>query len=443
MSSPTAHEQRVLDAIAERRDELVELTCALVRLDTTARAVGDPPREERALQELLARRLEGAGATLDLFEPDADAMAGRPLVPPGLDFVGRPQLIAELEGRGAGPRLVLNGHIDVVPADPAEGWTTPPFEPVVRDGLLYGRGACDMKGGIAAMTVAAETLASLGLLAGTLVVATNTDEESSGAGGSALVARGLHADGAIVTEPTGLQVWTCCRGSSYAEVTVPGRAGHAEVPQPAWQDGGAVNAVEKTTVVLRALQELRERWAADPRLRHAQLAAPDVVPTMVRAGDWAVTIPAACTLTVAALFLPVQADAQGFGGSVEREVEEWVVRRCGELDPWLCANPPRFSWTDAAVMPYEASPWAEVVQAALHAVEVLGRPRTTAGLDSWFDAATLHVLAGIPAVGLGPAGLAAGGRPVAHTVDEHVPVDDLVAVAQALGVAALRFCGSV
>jgi acetylornithine deacetylase len=441
VSELTELERRVVEAVAERREEIVALACDLVSLDTTAREPGDPPRDEVALQELLATRLESVGAAVDLFEPDAEALAGRPLVPPGLDFAGRPQLIARLPGVGGGRALVLNGHIDVVPAGAADGWTSPPFAPEVRDGLLFGRGSCDMKGGIAAMTVAAEVLADLGALAGDLVVATNTDEESSGAGGTALVARGLRADAAIVTEPTGLEVWTCCRGSTYATVTVEGRAGHTEIPQPPWRDGGAVNAIEKAVVVIDALRALRERWATDPALTHPALSRPDALVTVVRAGDWAVTIPGSCSLVLGALFLPAQAAADGFAGDVEQEVEAWVTRVCGERDDWLAAHPPRFHWEPQAVMPYEIAADEPIVAATEGALRALGVEPRRSGLDSWFDAATFSVLGGVPAIGLGPSGLGRDGVPVAHTVDEHVPVDDLVRTAQALAVAALRFCG--
>ncbi|MGL6280134.1 MAG: M20 family metallopeptidase, partial [Gaiella sp.] len=269
-----------------------------------------------------------------------------------------------------------------------------------------------------------------------------TDEESSGAGGTALVDRGLRADAAVVTEPTDLEVWTCCRGSSYATVTVDGRAGHTEIPQPSWRDGGAVNAIEKATVIVDVLRELRERWAADPDLTHPVLARPDVLATVVRAGDWAVTIPGSCTLVLGALFLPAQADADGFARDVERAVEEWVVRRAGERDDWLAAHPPRFAWEPQAVMPYAIEPDQPIVHATESALASLGLPVRRAGLDSWFDAATLSVLGGVPAIGLGPSGLGRDGVPVAHTVDEHVPVDDLVRTAQALAVTALRFCGA-
>ena len=124
----------------------------------------------------------------------------------------------------------MNGHIDVVSAEPVDQWTSPPFRAEVRDGRLYGRGACDMKGGIAAMVLATEVLAALGVsLAGDLLVATNTDEESSGAGGTAIVEHGMRADAGIVTEATGFDTWISCRGSEYGVIRVPGRPGHAEV----------------------------------------------------------------------------------------------------------------------------------------------------------------------------------------------------------------------
>ena len=110
----TSAEQRVCAAVDERRDELVRLASTLIGFDTTARDPGDPPRQERLLQEHLAGRLDRTGAELDLWEPDSEALAGKPLVPPGLDFHGRPQLIARRQGRGGGRSLTFNGHIDVV-----------------------------------------------------------------------------------------------------------------------------------------------------------------------------------------------------------------------------------------------------------------------------------------------------------------------------------------
>jgi len=434
-------ERGVCDAIADGRDELVELASALVGFDTTAREVGDPPRQEAALQEYLAEGLLAYGAEIDLFEPDAAAMAGAPLVPEGLDFAGRPQLIATLRGAGGGRSLLFNGHIDVVSGEPKREWTSDPFTPTVREGRLYGRGACDMKGGVAAMAYAAQAIAAANVtLAGDLIVATNTDEESSGAGGSALVARGLRADAGIVTEPTDFRTWVACRGSEYGVIRVPGRPGHAEVRHPDWRHGGAVNAIEKAGVVLDAIASLRARWAADSAFVHPVLSVPSLLPTMVSGGEWPVTYPSSCDLTVAVMYLPVQADADGWGSAVRAEVQEWITRECAR-DDWLAEHPPVFDWWSNGVMPMEIPESTPVVSTMMDASADLGLRRELGGLDSWYDGATYTLLAGIPSIGYGPPGFDPDGATVAHTIDEYVPVDGLVSCAQALAVAALRFCG--
>ncbi len=436
-------ERRVCDELERRRDELVELAQTLVRLDTTAREPDDPPRQERALQDHLAERLAAAGADIDLWEPSVEETAGRPLVPPGLGFEGRPQLVARFGGGGGGKSLLFNGHIDAVPAEPIDRWTSDPFDAEIRDGKIYGRGACDMKGGVAAMTFAAAVLAETGVrLDGDLVVATNTDEESSGAGGSAIVQRGIAADAGIVTEPTGFDTWVSCRGSEYGTITVPGKTGHAEVFQPGWRDGGAVNAIEKAQVVIAAAQGLRREWASRSELEHPRLSRPDVLPTMAKAGEWAVTYPSACELTIACLYLPTQADGTGWGAEVRREVEEWILRETAAADDWLAEHPPVFDWWPNGVMPMEIPEDEPIVGVVQDASADVGRPGKLSGLDSWYDGATFTLLAGIPSVAYGPAGFVQGGLSVAHMIDEFVPVDDLVACAQGLAVAAMRFCGT-
>jgi acetylornithine deacetylase len=428
-------EQRVVDAIAERRDEVVELASALIRFDTTARDPGDPARDEAALQALLADRLSGAGASVEVWEPAPEDVLG-PQVPFHLDFDGRPQLLARFAGAGGGRSLLLNGHIDVVSGEPKSRWTDDPNMPVVRDGNLYGRGACDMKGGVAAMVLAAEMLARLGIrLAGDLLVNTITDEESTGAGGIACVAHGVRADAGIVPEPTAFEVWVACRGSAYPTITVEGRPGHAELRQPHWRDGGAVNAIEKAQIVLEAIARLREEWRTRADLQHPYLSPPDIVPTIVRAGEWAVTYPASCAITSAVLFPPALADAEGYGSRVRSEVREWVERACA-ADPWLAEHPPSFEWA-ADIPPMEIPPDDPIVATVLAASADVGEPASLGGLDSWYDGATYTLAASTPSVGFGPRSIAWG-----HTIDEYVPVDDLVRCAQAIALAAVRFCGT-
>ncbi len=432
-------EYQVIQEIERRRNELVELASSLIAFDTTARNAADPPRDEAALQAYLAERLRRAGADVEVWEPAPEDVAGGRQVPPGLRFDGRPQLLARFAGAGSGRSLMFNGHIDVVSSEPRERWTSDPNRAEVRDGRLYGRGACDMKGGIAAMTLAAETLAGLGVrLAGDLLVCTVTDEESSGAGGIAAVAHGVRADAGIVAEPTGFDVWVACRGTVTPTITVLGRPGHAELAQPHWREGGAVNAIEKMTVVLDAIRRLREEWRGRSDHVHPHLSPGDLVPTMISGGEWWVSYPSSCRLTVDVTYLPGHTDEQGWGTRVEREVTEWL-ERAAAADPWLAENPPAIEWS-VDVPPAEVSPDEPIVATTLAAGADVGRPGRLTGLDSWHDGATFTRFGSTPSIAFGPRGLGPSGERIPHTIDEHVPVDDLVACAQALAVAAMRFC---
>jgi acetylornithine deacetylase len=437
LAEPTldASERELVDRVAERREELVALACELIAFDTTSRSENDDPaRDEVALQERLAERLRAHGAEIDLWEPSPEDVAGHPLSIEGIAFEGRPQLAARLRGSGGGRSLLLNGHIDVVPAAREDGWEHDPFDPQVSGGRIVGRGACDMKGGIAAMTIAAEVLAETGGLAGDVIVCTNTDEESSGVGGLACARHGISADFAIVTEPSSLEVWPACRGTVYCTVIVRGRAGHAEQEHPHWRDGGAVNAIEKARFLLDGVDRLRRDWRSRLDLRHPLLDPPDVLATrLVADAGWHVTIPDRADIDLSVLMLPVQADEHGWTSDVQREVEAFLQAWCA-TDSWLAEHPPAFRW-HTEVNPSETPSDAPSVQALLGANGALGLPLTLGGLGSWYDGATFALETGTPALMYGPRSI-----DYAHTVGEHVPIDDLVHVAQGIAVAGWRLC---
>jgi len=434
-------EQRVLSAIAERADDLVALAAELIRFDTTTRGEpGEPARDEEPLQARLAAILEAAGAEVELWEPAPGELDRWPRqVPEGLTFAGRPQLLARFAGTGGDRSLLFNGHIDVVSAEPRERWVSDPFAPEVRDGRLYGRGACDMKGGVAAMVIAAETLAAEGALpGGELLVNTATDEEWNGAGSLAAVAHGVAADAGVIPEATDFEPWIACRGVVNPTITVRGRPGHAEMPQPDWREGGAVNAIEKAVVVLESVRELRERWAQEGS-KHPLLVPGELIPTVIEGGEWWVNYPASCAIVVDVTYLPQQGDPDGgWAAGLERRIEEWVdAAAC--RDPWLAANPPRFEW-GTNLAPAEIEPDHPIVACALAAGAAAGRPGAVAALQGWHDAATFTRF-GTPTISYGPSGLANDGETMAHAIDEYVPVADLVATAQALALVAMRWSG--
>ena len=426
-----ALEQRVVDEVERRRDDLVELTSTLIGFDTRS---DELPGEEAALQAHLAGRLSEAGLEVELWEPEPYVVTGV-AVPPGFSFEGRPQLLARRPGGGGGRNLLLNGHVDVVPPGPLEAWTAPPSSARLSAGRLYGLGACDMKGGVAAMVLAVEALGALSVAtAGDLLVNTVTDEESTGAGSAAMVARGLGADAGIIPEPTGLDVWTASRGAALATVTVRGRSGHAGLARTGNDPAAAVNAIEVAAPVLSALHRLRNEWRSEDGRGHPLLGSRDIVPVSIEAGDWLVTHPSSCRVHCHVSFTPTQADERGLGDHVRRQVEQRVAEAARD-DAWLSGHPPVVGWS--AVPTAEVPGGHPLVEVLRSAAADVGREGRLSSRTTWYDGVTF-TRAGIPTVACGPGDIAQ-----AHSVDEFVPVDELVRAAQCMALAAVRFCDAV
>ena len=223
MALPPPHEDALLARIEARADDLVALTRDLIRFPT----VNPPGDAYGPCAEYLGERLKARGFAVDYVRAEGS--------PGDSDAHPRINLVARWESGRPGPCVHFNGHIDVV--EPGEGWTVPPFEGLVKDGRVYGRGACDMKGGLAAAVIAVETLITSGLpLPGALEISGTADEESGGYGGVAYLAeRGWFSkprvDHVIIPEP--LNVDRVCighRGVWWSEITTEGRIAHGSMP---------------------------------------------------------------------------------------------------------------------------------------------------------------------------------------------------------------------
>src|SRR5437016_7443180 len=216
-------EDALLAAIEAREDEIVALTRDLIRIPSV-----NPPGEfYRDCCELLGRRLEARGFAVEYLRAEGS--------PGDSERYPRWNVVARREGSGPGPCVHFNSHIDVVST--GEGWTVPPFEAVVKDGRVYGRGACDMKGGLAASVIAVEALIDAGApLPGAIEISGTGDEESGGYGGVAWLAeRGWFSkpkvDHVIIPEP--LNVDRVCighRGVWWGEIETQGRIAHGSMP---------------------------------------------------------------------------------------------------------------------------------------------------------------------------------------------------------------------
>jgi acetylornithine deacetylase len=219
-------------------------------------------------------------------------------------FVNRPNVYGVCRGTGGGRSIMLSGHIDVVQR--GTKWTHDPFAADCVDGRIYGRGAVDMKGGIASMLMAVKAIQACGLrLAGDVKFGTVVDEEAGGMGTLALMAAGYRADACMISEPTDLQIAPLCRGILWGRIVIPGRAGHIEMPQPDWRTGSAVDAIEKGRIYLHAIRNLNQDWAVHKEHKYMKIPC-QINIAEVHAGNYPTTYAERCEIVFDAQYLPAE-----------------------------------------------------------------------------------------------------------------------------------------
>jgi acetylornithine deacetylase len=321
----------------------------------------------------------------------------------------RPNVVAVVEGREAGRTLLFCGHLDTVGV---EGMSRP-FEPVERDGRLYGRGAQDMKGGLAAMVGAAGRLAGT-LARGRVVVAAVVDEEFASLGAEALVAR-WHADAAVVTEPTDLQIAVAHKGFAWIDVETRGRAAHGSRPA---EGRDAILRMGRVLARLEALDRALQARPPQPLVGTASLHA-----SIIRGGRELSSYPDHCVLQLE------RRTVMGESGQTALAEVEQILEDLRAADPEFEASAQlRFSRP-----PYALAPDHAIVQALAGVLRAQGRSAAVGGMSFWTDAAILGG-AGIPSVLFGPGGAGL------HGPDEHVRLDEVVACRDALVALAHAFC---
>jgi acetylornithine deacetylase len=266
-------------------DDAVGLLADLVRIPSLM-------GEEEPAQQLVEARLRGLGFEVRSVQPDPERLAGRPDSGiPLMSYEGRRSLVGTM-GEG-GRSLLLNGHVDVVSAEPLDRWTKDPFGAEVADGRMYGRGSVDMKGGVAAMLLGVEAALSAGALPGRLVYQSVIEEECGGNGALAACLEGPLGDATLIAEPTDGGMDLVAVGVIWARITLESDSRHASNA-----DRGS-NPIEAAYPVIQSLHTLEAELNAVPEPEVAELEHPYLLNVgALHAGDWASMTPGRATLDV-------------------------------------------------------------------------------------------------------------------------------------------------
>jgi acetylornithine deacetylase len=381
-------------------DPAVALLRDLVAIDSVNPSLVPGGAGEHAVARRVAEEMRASGLSVHVLE-----------VTPG-----RPNVVGTLEGRAPGRALMFCGHTDTV----GVAGMTRPFEPELRDGRLYGRGAQDMKGGVAAMLSAARVLADGGLASGRLVVAAVVDEEHSSLGADALVATLKHhghwADGAVVTEPTGLDVAVAHKGFQWVTVETRGRAAHGSRPA----DGrDAILRMGRVLAALETLDRHLQNGSTHPLLGPASLHA-----SLIHGGRELSSYPDRAWLEFERRTLPGEPATAAYDEAVA------ILDMLRAADHEFDADAKAAFGRDA----YEIDPASSLPADLARAARAVGGAPRTVGMTFWTDAAILGG-AGIPSVVYGPGGAGL------HSTEEYVFVEDVCRCRDALVELARAFTG--
>lgn len=375
--------------------DVAELVSQLVAIDSVNPDLVPGGSGERAIATFVAEWLDRAGLDVTLDEP----------------LPGRPNVVAVARGTGGGRSLMLNGHLDTV----GVAGMHQPYAPTIVGDRLYGRGAYDMKGGLAAIMLAGAAAAGATQLRGDVIVTAVIDEENASLGTQSVLQR-WHADAAVVTEATGLDLCIAHKGFVWLDVEVTGEAAHGSRP-----DLG-IDAIVEMGKVLAELDQVNRRLQSSAG--HPLLGAGSVHASLISGGQERSSYPARCTLSIERRTIPGETPEL-----VEAEVRH-ILQRLETEDPQFRAS----VTLGVARGSYAIAEDAPIVQMARQALTaVRGRAPALIGVPWWMDSALLAD-AGIPTVVFGPGGEGA------HATVEWVSLDEVERCAAALIATARAFC---
>jgi succinyl-diaminopimelate desuccinylase len=396
MSADT--KSKVLNQI--EKEDPVLLAQKMIRIDSE-----NPPGKEKELADFMADILRDIG--LETVEYDFKPK--------------RPNVVAVLKSHSNARSLIFNGHLDTVPFGDIEKWSAGPLNGDIKDGRLFGRGSADMKSSIAAFISALGAIVESKVeLAGNVIIALTSDEEDSCVGAKDILEKGYHASAAIVGEPSNLQINTAHKGFARFNLTTYGKLAHSSNP-----DEG-INAIYKMSEAVNRLEKIATRYSVS-RYSHPFLGKPTLSVGVIKGGAKDNIVPDSCEITIDRRLLPGETPKD-----VEDELRTELVK--------IAKDDPQFRFK---LELYNSQPASEtdlseeIVETAKKAIkEIVNSEPRVEGMPATTEMSHF-VKAGIPTIILG-----CGDIKMAHTINESLPVQQIIDVAKIYATIMLRYLGT-
>lgn len=386
-------------------------------------------KNELGIQTLIANRLKEKGLEVDKWIPEYHELIKSEFFNSNRDsYEDSPNVVGVLKGNGGGKSVILNGHVDVVPAGDVSKWRHDPYSGEIIDGKMYGRGTTDMKGGNMAALIALETIIDLGIeLKGDIIFESVIEEETGGAGTLAAIQRGYRADVAIIPEPSEMRIFPQQQGSLWFEVTVQGISAHGGTRYE------GVSAIEKGWTVFQEILDLEKR--RNKRLKDDPLYKDNPIPIPINIGQFnGGYFPSA---------VAEKATLQGRygiapGETISEAKSEFIkcLKNLDEKDEWFNKYPVSVEWGGIHLPPGGCDadhPMLDILKQKFKQVE--NREATIVGSTWGTDGGLLTQAGGIPSIVFGP-----GTTSMAHFTDEYVEIEKIIKTAEIIALAIIEWC---
>ena len=407
---------KLREVLEQNREYYIEQLKNIIAIDTHDIGHGIGGGLEAEGQDYMIRLFEEMGAS-EIIKDDMEEAVIQECFDKyhegnlGHNQENRYNVYATFKGSKGGKSLLFNSHIDVMPADEVDEWTTPPFQPDIRDGKMYGRGTADMKAGLMASAMAVKLIQDAGMeIPGDVIITSVCDEEGGGNGSMQAVMRGLKADGVINCENSEGKALLAHMGWVFFKVEFEGKACHS---------GGkknGVSAIDKAIKVIQALNEMEHSWLLE--YKHPLLPPPNLNVGVIEGGTAGSTVPDYCSFSTCVHYIPNMMSHD----QVVREFTE-CVERTAKGDAWMAEHMPKITIYQAG-NGFEQEGDHAFVKALCNAFETsTGKKLITDGCMCGNDARLWKNIAESPTVIYGPGRLAQ-----CHGIDEWVSIDEYLEV---------------